>query len=919
MFSAALKSFSSNITSTYDMNKQPAFASGVWRVFDGKKKSTATPVSIFLFDRKSLDASSSGFGARSSASAVRKAQDEVIERLKREASNLARLRHPSILQLVEPVEETRNGGLMFATEPITASLGSLLSEKDSQERAGEIGGRPSRYVIEDADGTRRRRDVELDELEIQKGLLQVAKGLQFLHESAKLVHGNFTPEAIYINAKSDWKISSLAFSGPPDNAEGHQPLPPIPLSEALYQDPRLPRSVQLDLDFASPDFVLDSNVTVSADIYSLGLVAVALYNSPHTSPLQTNGNQSTYKRLLGSTNTTPSPNNDFGSSTKLPRELAETLPRLLARRPAQRMTASQFQTSAYFNNTLVNAIQFLEELPTKSPNDRAQFMRLLKDRMSMFPMSVLEKKVLGTLLDELKDKELLSSLLTNIFIIIQTIPSGRKAFSERVIPRLRDIFPTKSNTQERDPNREAGLSVVLENVGLVSENCSAKEFKDDILPIICLCMQSHEHSLVNRSLKTLPSILPVLDFSTVKHDLFPVVAAVFSKTSSLVVKISGLEALGVLCGASNWDSQNADVDFDGVLESRRPPRDNLSSLDKFTVQEKVVPLLKGIKTKEPAVIMAALDVLKSVGVVADTEFLAMEILPIMWSFSLGPLLDLGQFKRFMDAIKKISKKIESEQTKKLQDLSTNSKPADSRTWDAASPLGSPNGVSNGTGNVEKDFERLVLGKQTQQTDILGGNSSSNQTAPSFSWSSSYTTGIPANQQSVSGVLSPTSRSITPDASASIFPSLQPSRISNSSSINNPPPSQYSSLQPLQNNISVSQPTPNSSFATLDSISRTNMSLASKIPQTAQGSSAFGTPSLPSSNSWQPTNPTSPTLLPPPPASNQTPMQGLRPQYGTGLGSGTSITGLGSRMSSTTPNNGGQTQEKQGLDKYQSLL
>lgn len=918
MFSAALKSFSSNITTNYDVSKQPTLTSGVWRVFDGKKKSTATAVSIFVFDRKSLDVSSSGFGARSSGSALRKIQDEVVERLKREASNLARLRHPSILQLVEPIEETRTGGLMFATEPITASLSNLLSEKDDQESAGGIGGRPSRYVVQDADGTRKRRDVELDELEIQKGLLQVAKGLEFLHESAKLVHGNLTPEAIYINAKSDWKLSSLAFAGPPDNAEGHQPLPPISLSEALYHDPRLPRSVQLNLDYASPDFMLDTNVTTSADMYSLGLVAVALYNSPHVSPLQTSGNQNTYKKLFSSSSTMPSPSNDFGSSRKLPKELSDTLPRLLARRPAQRMTAGHFQTSAYFNNTLVNAIQFLEEFPTKSPNDRAQFMRLLKDRMSMFPVSVLEKKVLGTLLDEMKDRELLSSLLTNIFIIIKTIPSGRRAFSERVISRLRDIFLAKSNTQERDLSREAGLAVVLEHVGLISDNCSAKEFKDDILPIIHLCMQSHEHSLVNRSLKTLPSILPVLDFSTVKHDLFPVVASVFSRTSSLVVKVSGLEALGVLCGASNADVQNPDNDFNGVLENTKSTRDNLSSLDKFTVQEKVVPLLKGIKTKEPAVMMAALNVLKCVGVVADTDFLALEVLPIMWSFSLGPLLDLEQFKRFMDTIKTVSKKIEREQMKKLQDLSANSKSAESRGWDAASPLGSPNGISNSTGNVEQDFDRLVLGKQNnQQNDLMGGGSGANHAASTFSWSSS-------NQQPISNVLSPASRSVTPDTSASIFPSLQPARSGNPPSTSiQPAAAPWSSLNTLQNNTNMARSTSNPTLATLSSMSRPSLGQASNAPQQVSGLSAFGIPPPPSSsNAWPTSNPASPTMLPPPPPfSTQASTPATRPQYGAGLATSSNPGGLGSQLGTinTTSQSQNQAHQKQGLDKYQSLL
>ena len=128
-------------------------------------------------------------------------QDEVIARVKKESNLLARLRHPSILELAEPIEDTRSGGLMFATEPVTASLSGLLQEKDDQEKGGGVAGRPSRYVVEEADGQRRRRELEIDELEIQKGLLQIAQGLEFLHESAGLVHGNLTPDAIFVNVK----------------------------------------------------------------------------------------------------------------------------------------------------------------------------------------------------------------------------------------------------------------------------------------------------------------------------------------------------------------------------------------------------------------------------------------------------------------------------------------------------------------------------------------------------------------------------------------------------------------------------------------------------------------------------------------------------------------------------------------------
>ena len=202
MFSSALKSFQSNISAKYSIAPQPTSVSGAWKIFDGKNKTSGKSVSIFVFDRKSLDPNSGGLGGvRSGSSQLKKLHDEVIARIKKECSLLARLRHPCILELAEPIEDTRSGGLMFATEPVTASLAGLLQEKDDQERAGGVAGRPSRFVIEEADGQRRRRELEIDELEIQKGLLQVSQGLEFLHESAGLVHGNLTPEAIYVNVK----------------------------------------------------------------------------------------------------------------------------------------------------------------------------------------------------------------------------------------------------------------------------------------------------------------------------------------------------------------------------------------------------------------------------------------------------------------------------------------------------------------------------------------------------------------------------------------------------------------------------------------------------------------------------------------------------------------------------------------------
>ncbi|KAJ2892593.1 SCY1 protein kinase [Zalerion maritima] len=721
MFSAALKSISSsNINANYSISSNVLSVAGSWKIHDAKKKSTGQPYSAFVFDKKSLDSHGGSFGStssRGSSSSMKRTVEEVIERLKKEASSLAKLRHPNVLELVEPVEETRGGGLQFVTEPVSASLASLLRDKDDQERHGGVGGRSSRYVTEDSDGVRRRRELEIDELEIQKGLLQVSKALEFLHDNAGLVHSNLTPEGILVNAKSDWKISGLAFCTPADGSTKPTSIPPISLSEVLNPDPRLPRFVQLDLDYTSPDFVLDTNLTSAADMFSLGLLCIALYNSPHKSPIESHGSVSSYRRLFGSSSTVPNANNSFLASRPLPRELAtHVLPRLITRRPAQRMTAKEFQASEYFNNILISSIRFLDSFPAKTPNEKQSFLRGLLRVLPEFPKSVMEKKLLPALLDEMKDKGLIPLILQNVFKMVDLLPAARRVFTDKVRPSIKEIFvpAAPKQPQEKDPARDAGLMVVLENLNLCSDNCNRKEFKDDILPIILAAIESPTHAVVDAALRGLPPILGVLDFSTIKNELFPVISMVFSRTNSLAIKVRGLQAFVTLCGGSN-DASNSGVS-DGLdgLPAQRKKTSSSSALDKYTMQEKIIPLIKAIKTKEPAVMMAALAVLRVVGGVADAEFVAMDILPVLWSMSLGPLLDLNQFMGFMELIRSLSQRVEDEQTRKLTELGGQAgggvTGAGNEDFLSFGGLSGTAFEETGQGGNVDDFESLVKGR-----------------------------------------------------------------------------------------------------------------------------------------------------------------------------------------------------------------
>jgi len=352
---------------------------------------------------------------------------------------------------------------------------------------------------------------------------------------------------------------------------------------------------------------------------------VALYNSPHESPLQTHNSASTYKRLLSTPSTTPNAGNGFLSTRPLPKLMPDLLARLLTRRPANRLTAREFQQNSYFDNILVSALRFLESLPAKTVSEKSSFMRGLLRVLPQFPKSVLEKKVLPILVEELKDKELLPLLLPNIFSIIDNTPGGSRLFSERVLKRLKTIYlpngpseqpprsPTPTPTQATPKKAsagigsslESGLVVILDHLSTIIAKTTATEFKEDILPLIYLALESPTHSLQDRALQSLETILPALDFPTVKNELFPVVANVFAKTSSLGIKIRGLQAFKVLCGGTGGDSGDG---LDGGTGKARGKGAGVA-LDKYTVQEKMVPLLKGIKTKEPGVMVSSVSTL----------------------------------------------------------------------------------------------------------------------------------------------------------------------------------------------------------------------------------------------------------------------------------------------------------------------
>ncbi|RPD65977.1 other/SCY1 protein kinase [Lentinus tigrinus ALCF2SS1-7] len=590
----------------------PSFSVGPWRVQSATHKVTNKRVSVWSMDKRNPEMERMGPASR----------ERTIEVLKAEASALSRLRHPSILEMVEPLEETRNE-LIFATEPVLSSLHLSI---------------PGSFQYSPL--------VELDEVEIQKGILQLCKGLSFLHTSARLIHSNINPEAIVINSAGDWKISGLGLTIPLSKADGG----PTRWEFPTY-DGRASSYTQRSFDYIAPEYALDEVLDPASDMYSLGCLIYAVHCKGNP-PFKNHGSLSSVRENAGK---------PLVGMERLEQDLRALLNALITRQPHTRPNPSDLPLHAFFSSLPVSTLNFLDRsnFAAKTREEKISFMKGLTSVLDRFTEGLRTRKILPSLLEEMKDTHLLPYILPNIFAISQILSSTQ--FAALVLPSLKPLFAIKEPPQN--------MLTLLDNLQMLQEKTEKPVFREHVLPLVYNALES-EHAIVQeRALKAVPSLCETIDYAEVQGVLFPRVALVFTKTRILSVKVATLETFLAM----------------------------VKTLDQSSLTQKLVPLLSKIRTKEPAVTMATLAVQEAMGLKVDREAVATLVLPQLWAMSMGPLLTVSQFKRFMEVIKKLGDRVEKEHDQYLRDSQ--------RIEDRSAVNGRASLSTNPTGAV--DFESLV--------------------------------------------------------------------------------------------------------------------------------------------------------------------------------------------------------------------
>lgn len=578
-----------------------------WKIYKGIKRSTKQEAAIFVFEKRQLDK-------------YTKADRElVLETLKRGIAQLTKIRHPQVLTVQHPMEESRES-LAFATEPVFACLANVLGKTKNMPQPGNMS------------------DYKLYDVELKYGLLQIGQGLTFLHTDMRLLHRNICPESIIINSSGVWKIFGFDFcihnTNTLANGESKFPLP--------QDGSRLPLEAMPALDYMAPECarVGGSEVILGcdADMYSLGMVTYGLYSIG-------------YRPLGGSVSDLAS---FHARSTKLntisldkvqcvPAELRETLRQLLIHTPRgskKRPDAHQFIRVPYFDDVGVRTLSQLDQLLQWDNIQKSQFYRGLPEAISKLPHRVQVQRVLPCLQRDLAQPSMVPFVLPSVLDIAEKCE--QQEYIQSVLPSLKPVMKIQEPVQV--------LLLLLQRMPLLLRLTPSQDIQQHVLPMLYRGLDAtstpNSAQMHELCLNVLPTFANLLDHTSVKNHLLPRIKRLCLGTSTLSIRVNCLLCVGRL----------------------------LEWLDKWLVIDEVLPFLPQIPSREPAVLMGILGIYKlalthkKLGI--SKEVIAGRILPFLMPLCIENGLSLQQFNALVALVKLMVQQVETEHRTKLEQLNT---------------------------------------------------------------------------------------------------------------------------------------------------------------------------------------------------------------------------------------------------------
>jgi SCY1-like protein 2 len=563
-------------------------------VYKGCKRSTKQEASIFVFEKRQLEK-------------WNKSDREIIlESLRRGVTQLTKIRHPQILTVQHPLEESRES-LAFATEPVFASLANVLGKTTNMPQPANMS------------------DYKLYDIEIKYGLLQISEGLAFLHNDVKLLHKNVCPESIVINKQGAWKIFGLDFCVHNTNPAN---LPPSYPHEGFC--PTLPDICQSNLEYLAPECVLTQNHSPASDMFSVGMLAYML-NSPGNQPYSPVKDLQQFRAR-----TQQLKNLNLGKLQCVPEALREYVKLLLNVSPEIRPDAHQFIKIPYFDDVGIKTLTYLDSLLQWDNLQKSQFYKGLPEALPKLPQRVKVQRVLSCLSRDLTQPAMVPFVLPSILDIAQECT--KEEYCSYVLPHLKPVMKLMEPIQI--------LLIMLQRMELLLKLTPAEDVQQHVLPMLYRGLDSDTPQVHELCLSVLPTFAGLLDHSNVKNSLLPRIKRLCLSTSSLSVRVNCLLCVGrLLEHLDKWLVLDEILPFLPQIPSREPA------------------VLMGIL----GIYKLAMNH-KKLGI--SKEVIATRILPFLMPLCIENGLTLVQFNALVALVKDMFQLVETEHRTKLEQLNS---------------------------------------------------------------------------------------------------------------------------------------------------------------------------------------------------------------------------------------------------------
>ncbi|XP_061108574.1 SCY1-like protein 2 [Conger conger] len=586
------------VTREYEVGRHIA-SSGpglCWRIYSGVKNSTKQEVAVFVFEKRLID------------KYQKFEKDQIVDSLKKGVQQLTRLRHPRLLTVQHPLEESRDC-LAFCTEPVFASLANVLGQHENLPYP--LPSELSEYKLYD--------------VETKYGLLQISEGLAFLHNGVKMVHGNLCPENIIVNKSGSWKIMGFDFSISSTNPSDQEPT-----YSCKEWDPNMSSLCLPNPEYLAPEYILSVSCETASDMYSLGVVMHAVFSEGK--PVFQVNKQDIFKsfsRQLDQLSRLKP-----GVLTKIPEEVREHVKMLLSVTPNVRPDADQMTKVPFFDDVGAMTLQYFDSLFQRDNLQKSQFYKGLPKVLPKLPKRVVVHRILPALSSEFVNPDMVPFVLPNVLLIAEECT--KEEYVRLIMPDLGPVFKQQEPVQI--------LLIFLQKMDLLLTKTPAEDIRNSVLPMVYRALEAPSIQIQELCLNIIPSFANLIDYPSMKNSLVPRIKSACLQTSSLAVRVNSLVCLGKI----------------------------LEYLDKWFVIDEILPFLLQIPSREPAVLMGILGIYKctfshkKLGI--PKEHLAGKTIPHLVSLSIDNNLNLNQFNSFMAVIRDMLSRMEAEHKTKLEQL-----------------------------------------------------------------------------------------------------------------------------------------------------------------------------------------------------------------------------------------------------------